>query len=84
MASKPETTFPGIVARLRAVNHMCPEDCFLRSYLFTAAADEIARLRRGWLRVIQMENSCPATGGGCLAKRCGCLAEMEMLANEQG
>jgi prepilin-type N-terminal cleavage/methylation domain-containing protein len=26
---------------------------------------------------------CPATGGGCLAKRCGCVAEMEMLANEQ-
>jgi hypothetical protein len=55
----------------------------LRSYLFTAAADEIARLRRGWLRVIQQENSCPATGGGCLAKRCGCVEEMEMLANEQ-
>jgi hypothetical protein len=47
-----------------------------------AAADEIVRLRRGWLRVIQTENSCPATGGGCLAKRCGCLAEMEMLADE--
>ena len=44
---------------------------------------EARRLRRGWLRVIQQENSCPATGGGCLAKRCGCLAEMEMLANEQ-
>jgi hypothetical protein len=43
---------------------------------------EITRLRRGWLRVIQMENSCPATGGGCLAKRCGCVAEMEMLAGE--
>jgi hypothetical protein len=41
-----------------------------------------ARLRGGWLRVIQSENSCPATGGGCFAKRCGCLAEMEMLANE--
>ena len=43
---------------------------------------KIARLRRGWLRVIQQENSCPATGGGCLAKRCGCVEEMEMLANE--
>ena len=39
-------------------------------------------LRSGWLRVIQMENSCPATGGGCLAKRCGCVEEMEMLVNE--
>lgn len=46
------------------------------------AVAEITRLRRGWLRVIQQENSCPATGGGCFAKRCGCLAEMEMLANE--
>jgi len=47
-----------------------------------AAVAEIIRLRRGWLRVIQAENSCPATGGGCFAKRCGCVAEMEMLANE--
>jgi hypothetical protein len=76
-------TFPGIVARLRAVDHMSVEDCFLQSHLFAAAADEIDRLRRGWLRVIQQENSCPATGGGCLAKRCGCVEEMEMLANEQ-
>ena len=47
-----------------------------------AQAAEIVRLRRGWLRVIQQENSCPATGGGCLAKRCGCLEEMEVLAND--
>lgn len=43
---------------------------------------EAAKLRRAWLRVIQAENSCPASGGGCLAKRCGCVAEMEMLVNE--
>lgn len=83
MPSVPETTRPDIVARLRAVDHMSVEDCFLQSYLFAAAADEIARLRRGWLRVIQQENSCSATGGGCLAKRCGCVEEMETLANEQ-
>jgi hypothetical protein len=47
-----------------------------------ALASEVLRLRRGWLRVIQQENGCPATGGGCFAKRCGCVAEMEMLANE--
>lgn len=41
-----------------------------------------ARLRRSWLTTIQAENSCPATGGGCLAKRCGCLAEMEMLIRQ--
>ena len=46
-----------------------------------AQVAEIKRLRRGWLRVIQQENSCPATGGGCLSKRCGCVEEMEMLAN---
>ena len=49
-----------------------------------AQVAEIKRLRRGWLRVIQQENSCPATGGGCLAKRCGCVEEMEVLANEKG
>lgn len=43
---------------------------------------EASKLRRAWLRVIQAENSCPASGGGCLAKRCGCVAEMEMLINE--
>ena len=46
------------------------------------ACAEIVRLRRGWLRVIQHENSCPATGGGCLDKRCGCIEEMELLAND--
>lgn len=50
---------------------------FLRALL-----GERDRLRRGWLRIIQLENSCPATGGGCLAKRCGCLAEQEMLMQE--
>jgi hypothetical protein len=45
---------------------------------------EATRLRRAWLRVIQSENQCPASGGGCLAKRCGCLAEMEMLIGEMG
>ncbi len=48
-----------------------------------AQVAEIKRLRRGWLRVIQQENQCPSTGGGCLAKRCGCVEEMELLANEQ-
>jgi hypothetical protein len=71
--SKTETTEPhDLVARLRS-----GEDG-----LEYAAADEIMRLRRGWLRVIQSENSCPVTGGGCFAKRCGCVEEMEMLAND--
>jgi chromosome segregation ATPase len=47
------------------------------------AMAERDRLRRAWLRVIQHENQCPASGG-CLAKRCGCVAEMEMLIGETG
>lgn len=47
------------------------------------AEQEIQRLTKGWLRAIQQENSCPETGTKCLAKRCACLAEMELLANEQ-
>lgn len=46
------------------------------------AEEALRDMRRGWLRVIQAENSCPATGGGCLAKRCGCVAEQEMLMRE--
>jgi len=45
---------------------------------------EATKLRRAWLRVIQQENQCPASGGGCLAQRCGCLAEMELLIGESG
>jgi hypothetical protein len=40
------------------------------------------RLRRAFLGAIQRENLCPASGGGCLAKRCDCLAEMELLIGE--
>lgn len=74
-----------ILARLKAA--ACTAGCNSSPVCLRAltedAADEINRLRRGWLRVIQQENSCPATGGGCLAKRCGCIQEREMLANEQ-
>lgn len=38
-------TRPDIVMRLRAVDHMSVEDCFLQSHLFSNAADEISRLR---------------------------------------
>lgn len=34
-----------IVKRLRAVDHMSVEDCFLQSHLLAQAADEITRLR---------------------------------------
>lgn len=47
-----------------------------------AAQAKAERLRRGWLTTIQQENSCPATGGGCLANWCGCIEEMKMLMRE--
>ena len=47
--------------------------------LLTEAKGEIARLRGGWLRVIQTENYCRATGLPC-AEKCGCLAEQDELA----
>lgn len=79
MASGEQSTpAPDLVERLRAVRDWWRAP----GAMAEEAAAEIVRLRRGWLRVIQSENSCPATGGGCLAKRCGCLAEMEMLMQE--
>jgi hypothetical protein len=47
------------------------------------AEQEIQRLTKGWLRAIQQENSCPATGVKCPGLLCACLIEMELLANEQ-
>lgn len=47
-----------------------------------AQVAEINRLRRGWLKVIQTENQCGATGSPCEAKRCGCEAERDLLADE--
>ena len=49
--------------------------------LLAATEHERDELRRGWLMTIQVENSCVANGVGCRAKRCGCVAEMEMLAD---
>lgn len=46
-----------LVPRLRAVDHMSVEDCFLQSHLFAQAADEIERLRAA-LRVIAGEAPC--------------------------
>lgn len=47
-----------------------------------AQVAEIGRLRRGWLRAIQQENSCETTGQPCGAKRCACVEERELLAND--
>jgi hypothetical protein len=46
-------------------------------------AAAVVLLRRAWLRVIQAENSCLATGQVCAAKRCGCAAEQSMLIEEE-
>ncbi len=40
-------------------------------------------LRRAWLRVIQSENSCLATGQACATKWCGCEAEQLTLIEEE-
>jgi hypothetical protein len=44
----------------------------------TAAASEIERLRFGWLRSIQAENSCAATGKPC-RDPCACVLEQVAL-----
>lgn len=50
--------------------------------ILLAAADEIESLRRGWLKSIQVENGCGATGKACREK-CGCILEMkELMAND--
>jgi hypothetical protein len=45
---------------------------------------EASKLRRAWLRVIQLENGCPPSGGGCLSEQCGCIAEMQALSEYAG
>lgn len=47
-----------------------------------AQVAEIARLRRGWLRAIQQENSCSATGVPCKPKKCACALEQNLLKAE--
>lgn len=42
------------------------------------AVDKIERLRAGWLRCIQAQNSCAATGQPC-RERCGCVLEQVAL-----
>jgi hypothetical protein len=43
-----------------------------------AVLDDRARLRRGWLRSIQAENSCAATGKPC-RDPCACVLEQVAL-----
>ncbi len=47
-----------------------------------ALVAERDRMRSAWLRVIQTENSCAATGTPCRPKRCGCEEEQNLLLQE--
>lgn len=77
-ASRAEMSFCGVADLLEAL--VAERDAAVARA--EAAERERDRMRRGWLTTIQVENSCPATGGGCLAKRCGCVEEMKMLLDE--
>ena len=48
------------------------------------AVDEIERLRAGWLRSIQAENSCAVSGRPC-REPCGCVLEQaELMEADNG
>ena len=67
-----------IVKRLRAVDHMSVEDCFLQSHLLAQAADEITRLRSGLMKSVQYDNKCDQTGRSCREDGpCACQKEAE-------
>ena len=71
------------IERLReALTLYRAENGCTRGQRTTQWCGEATRLRRAWLRTIQAENACPATGGGCLSQQCGCVAEMDALLNE--
>jgi hypothetical protein len=74
MADKTETTadLPATLREYRAATHGH------LTATITLAADEIERLRAGWLRSIQAENSCAATGQPC-RERCACVLEQVAL-----
>ena len=72
-----------IVERLRAVDHMSVEDCFLQSSLFATAADKIERLQAGLMRAMQYENKCDQTGKPCREpSKCGCYLEAEAWCDD--
>lgn len=81
MSDTAVTTIEAALATAERWRQQFPEGGTTTNALAVLAA-EVGRLRRGWLRVIQGENSCVTSGKPCTAKRCGCDAEMEMLANE--
>lgn len=67
MTSKPETMTAALML-----------DAAQRRDPYVAVLDDRARLRAGWLRSIQAENSCAATGQPC-RERCACVLEQAEL-----
>lgn len=54
-----------IVERLRSIDHMNVEECFLDSYLYAKAADEIERLREA-LNFYAANHEWPNEGPWCV------------------
>jgi hypothetical protein len=65
-----------------ATRNAAQAECLALASQLQEANAQVARLRRGWLTTIQIENSCDGSGAPCGAKRCGCVEEMEMLLRE--
>lgn len=69
-----------IVERLRAVDHMMVEDCFLQSHLFAQAADEIERLREAANEIERLRAECQRLAGEVSRAHKDALAWMERAA----
>jgi uncharacterized coiled-coil DUF342 family protein len=70
------------IVELEAERDAARAECVAMASQLQEAQAQVARLRRGWLTTIQVENSCAGSGKPCDAKRCGCIEEMEMLLRE--
>jgi len=77
-----------IVKRLRAIDHLSIEDCFLQSPLFGNAADEIERLRAAlWVFADEYDKAQPMRQAqmhnpGCRCVRCAYDNARAALAQE--
>jgi mRNA-degrading endonuclease toxin of MazEF toxin-antitoxin module len=79
-----------IVKRLRAIDHLSIEDCFLQSPLFGDAADEIERLRAAlWVFADEYDKAQPTKpttpadhNPGCRCVRCAYDNARAALAQE--
>jgi hypothetical protein len=94
MTDEPDqNTTPGqpwatdLLSRLRRGDPCCADPCRVKEArsgcIYAAAADEIERLRAGWLAMLASHNECDASRhGACSAPdKCGCRREMERWSN---